>query len=319
MNIHFCSRPRLCSWLCSWPVLIVCVVLLGSCSDTAIDPFENDEKYFTVYGFLDDLENTHVLRVIPVTRRAERIEGVGDAQAKIDAEVFTTDLNSGVRTKWTHNLEKLSDGSFGHIYRASFPVTANKRYKLEIIRSDGIKTTAITRVPFISEADLFEMGPEIISEDSSLVYRDIKIPRIPSPWDIQGIYLWGGGGVDDIRINRRIYVPYGRAGHRTDDGGWQIRVNISDDQRYVRENVKLSIENNRIDENTAVGVSAMGLQIRLLDEGWDPPNGIFDPEILSKPGVLSNVENGYGYFGSVGLYVQEWNIEHLSVLLGYDF
>jgi hypothetical protein len=146
------------------------------------------------------------------------------------------------------------------------------------------------------------------------VYRDIKIPGLASPWDIQAIYLWASGP-----INRRIFVPYGRAGQRTEDGGWQLRINISDDQADVIENVAWSVEQGMISAGDAFGVSAMGLQIRVLDENWDPPEGIFDPEILAQPGTLSNVENGFGFFGSVGLYIEEWNVEHLSPLLGHPY
>lgn len=309
------------SWVrrLTFPVILILGIGLGACSDTTIDPFENDGNYFTVYGFLDETENSHVLRVIPVTRRAEKIMDPADPQGSIDAEVYTTDMNSGVRTRWTHSLEKLSDDSYGHIYRANFLVRAQKTYKLEIIRSDGATTTATTKVPYINRANLFELGPEVFSEDSSLVYMDIKIPEIPSPWEIQAIYNWGGGGIDDNRINRRIFVQYGREGERTSDDGWALRLNISDDQQHVRDNVQESIDNNQIGIGTPVGITHTGLQIRILDQGWDPPNGIFDPEELSEPGKLSNVENGYGYFGSVGLYIQEWNIEHLSTILGYDY
>jgi hypothetical protein len=300
-------------------VAIIGLTFFASCSDTTIDPFENDGNYFTVFGFLDELESDHVLRVVPISRYAEKIEGVGDAQASIDAEVFTTDLNSGIRTRWTHHLEKLSDGTYGHIFRANFLVGARKRYRLEVIRSDGKMTTAETTVPYVSEADLFELGPEVISEDSSLVYRDIKIPKIPSPWEIQGVYLWGAGQELDQPINDRIFVQYGRSGSRTDDGGWQMRLNISDDQYYVRESYQWAVDTGRFSDTTPMGVSSAGVQVRILDSGWDPPGGVFDAKILSQPGRMSNVVNGYGYFGSVGLYVQEWNIEHLSVLLGYEY
>ena len=94
---------------------------------------------------------------------------------------------------------------------------------------------------------------------------------------------------------------------------------MSDDQFWVNESVQWSIDNHQFLEGTPVGLTHTGLQIRMLDSGWDPPGGIFDPEILAQPGALSNVENGYGYFGSVGLYIQEWNIEHLSTVLGYPF
>ncbi len=160
----------------SWPFLTFCIALLSSCGDTTIDPFQNEGNYYTVYGFLDDLENTHVLRVIPVTRRAERINSPTDDQASIDAVVYTTDLNTGIRTKWAHSLEKMSDGSYGHIYRASFLVTAQKRYKLEIIRSDGKMTTAITEVPTVQARTYLNLAPRFFLK-THRTYTEMSISR----------------------------------------------------------------------------------------------------------------------------------------------
>lgn len=116
-----------------------------------------------------------------------------------------------------------------------------------------------------------------------------------------------------------MYVQHGQSGYRTADGGWQLRLTISEDQAVVRENIQWSIDTGDITEATLVGITALGVQLRILDQDWDPPAGVFDPEVLSAPGVFSNVINGYGRFGSIGLYIQEWNAEHLSVALGYDF
>lgn len=295
------------------PVLaLILAGTLSGCDDTLIDPFDNEERYFTVYGYLDMLETRHTLRVVPITRFAENIETI-DGESDIDAQVFTTDMVSGQRTQWQHKYTELDDGTFGHIFEAQFLVSANRTYKLEIVRSDGKTTTAETTVPVINSASLFEKGPVVFEQDSTLIYQDLRIPQITSPWEVNLIYLWGSGP-----INRRIFVPYGRPGQRTDNG-WQMRINLSDDQQAVRENVQWSIDQGMIPNADEYGVSAMGVQIRMLDTNWDPPNGVFDPEVLAQPGVLSNVENGYGFFGSVGLYIEEWNIEALSPDLGHPF
>jgi len=295
-------------------LLFASLILFSACDDTVIDPFQNEEEYFTVYGYLDMLESEHTLRVVPLTRFAENILAESESQGEIDAEVYTTDLVSGARIKWTHKLSELDDGTLGHTYVARFSVRANRTYRLEVIRSDGKMTTAETHVPVIHTPTLFERGPIVFENDSTLVYRDIKIPQIASPWDIQAIYLWGSGP-----INRRVYVPYDRTGDRTADGGWQMRINISDDQTTVLDNVAWSVERDQIAATDPFGVSAMGLQIRILDENWDPPNGLFDPEVLAQPGTMSNVENGNGFFGSIGLYIEEWNIGILSSQLGHPY
>ena len=42
-------------------LLVAFVWSASGCSDTFVDPFLNDGKYFTVYGFLDELESAHSL------------------------------------------------------------------------------------------------------------------------------------------------------------------------------------------------------------------------------------------------------------------
>ena len=297
-----------------WPVVAALVLGLTGCGDTVIDPFETSGHYFTVYGYLDFRVSSHAIRVIPVSRRQENIDGVSDAQATIDAEVYTTDLNSGERVQWNHTLSPLEDGTFGHVFRATFRVSQQHTYRLEVIRSDGIIASAETKVPHIGVPNLFELGPEVFSADSTELYQDIHIPEISSPWQMDVAYLWGAAGT-----NQRANVAYHRAGERAPDGGWNVRIHISDDQEAVRENIQEIFRLSGFEPDTPVGIHSMGIRVHMLDENWDPPDGIFDPEQLAFPGALSNVTNGYGFFGSIGVYQQLWNIEHLSVVLGYDF
>ncbi len=292
--------------------LFCLLFVLTACEDTFIDPYNNDERYFTVYGYLDALERNHEVRVIPITRTPQRFTNNENPESQLDAKVRSINMLTGETTEWRHSLEELEDGTFGHIFRATFLVTAGVIYRLEVERSDGIMAYAETTVPSIPSASLFESGPVQFSDDSTIVFQNIHIPQISSPWDIQAVYLWGGGP-----INRRVFVPYGRRGERTADGGWDLTVEISADQQFVREN----IEQSRIqgfEVPVDVVLSAMGVQVRVLDKNWDPPEGIFDPEVLADPGILSNVENGYGFWGAMGLYRQEWNACELSGVLGYE-
>jgi len=286
----------------------------SSCSDTLIDPFENEEKYFTIWGYLDQLSADHALRVIPVTRFAEHILSPTDPQAQMDAEVYSTDLTSGERRRWNHELSKLSDGSYGHVFKSHFLINPKRSYRIEVIRSDGKTTGAETRVPGIDSDTLFVRSPVVWEQDSSFVYQDITIPQIASPWDIQALYRWHGGDQ-----SFRMSVPYGRPGVRTEDGGWKVRLNITEDRPAVQKTVDWAIGIGMIPPSGEHQLVTMGFQVRILDANWDPPNGIFDPEILAQPGVLSNVENGHGFFGSIGLFIQEWQVHEISKALGYPY
>lgn len=285
-----------------------------SCSDTTIDPFENDEKYYTIWGYIDVLNTEHSVRVVPVTRYPEHITSPIDDQAQIDAEVYSVDLSNGERKRWVHSLEELEDGTFGHVFTGRFIVNSKRSYRLEVIRSDGKMTSAETTVPGVTSDTLLVRSAVVWENDSTYVYQDFVIPGISSPWDIN-VYYWWEGGI----AKQGVYVPYGRVGERTSGGGWKLRAHISDDQIKVWERVQWALDEGLLTPTDGHGLVAMGIQVRILDRNWDPPQGIFDPEILAQPGVLSNVENGYGFFGSVGLYTQEWGVEDISEGLGFPF
>ncbi len=295
-------------------VIAVVVLSTSGCDDTTIDPFDNDERYFTVYGYLDELKTRHELRVVPVSRFAENILAESESQGTIDAKVFTTDMSTGRRIEWQHTFSPLNDGTYGHVFHAEFLASAGREYKLEVIRSDGKMASAVTKVPKINEAYHFERGSEVYKNDSTLVYLDVSIPDISSPWEVQAIYFWGTGLVD-----QRLLIPYGRPGHRLEGGGWTMRMNISEDQAEVEKDVEWSRTVGILAPGDPWGLNSIGFQIRVLDDNWDPPGGVFDPEVLAQPGAMSNIVNGYGFFGSIGLYTEEWNAEHLSLFFGHPW
>ncbi len=287
-----------------------------SCEDAVLDPFSNDGQYYTIYGYLDSLERNHKLRVIPVTRRAQRITGPEAEGSQLDATVRSIDMLTGEVRIWNHSLEQLQDGTYAHIFRSSFIISENVVYRIEVERSDGAMTYAETRVPNIPEKNLIEIEPWNISADSSVVTQKVHLPRIASPWNVQAVYSWGAGPLGPGTDNTRIFAPYGRVGTRTPDGGWDVTMTVSEDQVYVRENMKEAFENFENNGLPRLLVS-MGIQVRVLDENWDPPEGIFDPEVLAFPDQVTNVVNGYGFFGSFGLFREEWDACQLSGVLGY--
>ena len=58
--------------------------------------------------------------------------------------------------------------------------------------------------------------------------------------------------------------------------------------------------------NASTALAGLGMTITVLDEAFVPPGGEFDLETLVQPGTFSNVENGFGFIGSVGRFSVEW-------------
>lgn len=298
------------------PLLILLSVSSGlACSDTTIDPFENEDKYFTIWGYLDQLSSSHQLRVIPVTRFPENVGDPALPENRIDATVYSVDLTTGNRTRWSYEIAELEDGSHGHVFKSHFVINPKRSYRIEVVRSDGKMTTATTRVMAIDSDTLIVKDPVVWSVDSTDAYQDIYIPQIASPWEVQARYIWVGGDQE-----MKLLIPYGRPGVRTPDGGWKLRINVSADQVEVKKHTAWAQSIGMIPPSGAYSLRGWGVQIRILDENWDPPNGVFDPEVLAQPGVLSNVENGYGFFGSIGLYTEAWSIDRkTSRALGHPY
>ena len=283
--------------------ILLCVAL-PACDDTTIDPFNNEGRFYTIWGFLEtSFENTEqAVRVVPVTRFPERITDPLEPQAEIDAVVTSTDLATGRAVRWDHHLERLDDGTYGHVFRADFFVEAGHTYRLEVERSDGTTAWAETTVPAT-----FTIRPERatprVAPDGDVV-QDVLLPGVTSPWDLQVRYCVGGSF-----SCTQMPLAYGRVGERT-DAGWRFTINITDDQSRLSALLGQPA--------SAFQFAAMGLDVRILDKQWAPPGDVFDPEVLAQPGRLSNVENGYGFFGAIGVLQDDWPIsQDLRDLLGF--
>lgn len=292
-------------------VIIGILVSLSGCGDTFLDPYDNEQRYFTVYGFLDPNKTRQTIRVIPISRFAEDIQGPAEDQAFIDARVYTRNLTDSTSTLWEHELKRLDDGSYVHLYHASFFVKAGTTYRLDIIRNDGVMASATTTVPRPpSDKVVLASGP-VVQQDSTVV-QEIALPDIPALWDLQAIYLVEGPSYRD-----RVFVPYKTPSGPAADGLWKYRLNITADQDSIIARAQRFMQGASVD-TLPVTLTALGVQFRIIDENWQPLFGEEDMVKLSQPGVISNVVNGYGIFGSMGLYREEWQVSpQVANVLGY--
>ncbi len=64
----------------------------------------------------------------------------------------------------------------------------------------------------------------------------------------------------------------------------------------------------------------VGMKLSVTSDDWRPPGGVFDPDVLIQPGTFSNVENGFGFWGSVAQLDAEWTLPRATyVKLGYPY
>ena len=294
-------------------IATICLTAVFStgCSDTIIDPFSNEGNYFTVYGFLDPGAQTQRIRVIPVTRRGGDILSTFDLQSEIDAEVVSQHITDStvIFTNWTHELEQLDDKTYGHFFHADIRVDPGDRYRLEIIRSDGAKSSAITVVPQILDLgylEHFEPAPNV----SGQIVQLVSLPADKNIWDFDAVYTFEGAGE-----SKRLMVQYGSSAVNRSGGVFNIELLLDRDRKLIRDELFKSVV---VRGNNPVSLTRIGLMLRVVDPNWYPLTESSDIELLAKPEAFSNVDNGYGLWGALGIYFVEWNVDlEMSALLGY--
>lgn len=294
--------------------------LSTGCDDPFIDPFANDDRWFTVWGWVDPDAPRQEVRVIPVTRRPSIITGTSDNNSEINARVFSINLDSGIETEWDHRLATLEDGTFGHVFSADLFVRPDDSLRLEVRRSDGKVTWAETRVPRPAPIDPDEVGPVYEAEDGHLM-QDILLRDVERPWSVRVLYRVEGS----LLGKWYTAVEYRQSGHSDGQGNWIFTVDLTTDQEKIRADIKAAVEAGavprpEIGEIPSAGLNRMNVGVLELGEGWDLPSGEFDDEIFAFPDALTNVVNGYGYWGSGSRSTNQWIVpDSVSRRLGWPF
>lgn len=290
--------------------LSLCSVLLfAGCDDTFVDPFDNDGKIYSVFGFLDSFAFQQRVRVIEIKRYPERIRTPTDVQATIDARVHSTDLTTGQIIHWRHSLERLDDGMYAHIFSADFQPREGRTYRLTVTRNDGRTATAETRVPYLSRSTPVDFDPASIRRFSTPNNVPVRIEGIPSVGQIVVRYRVSATDTVDIQLEKRlpIDISYGRSGGPDGSGGWKFYLDIPRDGRIIADSIAhLQAERKLGPAN--VHVYAMTIQLQMMDDKWIPLGEDVDVVELSQPGVFTNIENGYGYWGAVSNVLQDFEL-----------
>lgn len=274
-------------------VAVAVAALVASGCEDQVNPFIDEDRFYSVFGFLDTATDTQYVRVV-----ALRKEFADSGAAGIDARVFTTERETGRTTEWRDSVITFSDGSVGHVFLGDFRPVPGWTYDLVVERSDGIRATAHTTVPVRSDVDIEDpilSGPQIAFQ--RVTWSDIDAP----PFRVE---LWyrvaGTSPIEPFRDAVVVYPDEGtRLGEPLDDDAWQVVVSLSADREKVNEILGAS-------SDSSPQLFGVGMRLTMSDDQWRPPDGVFDEEVLVQPGTFSNVDGGFGFFGSVNQYTVEW-------------
>ncbi len=264
--------------------LLACLFTMG-CEESVNTRLEIDRP-FSVWGLINPKADTHAVRVFEIENTIRLVR-----PDPLDAVVTTILMQTGERQAWQDSVIQLPGGAYRHVYWAAFEATAGDTYRLDVTRSDGATSSAITTVPPPVSLEVLEADTTRVREVIQPLFihgAPPNMPRIDVEYRLFGIHP-GGSRL----ISKDVVIPY--AGKPVQkEGGWLLEIDLMADFGVIfqvfDDDGELSTE--------IIDLQEIEVRFHIGDEDWVSPVGVFDAEFLVEPGVFSNIENGFGFFGS---------------------
>lgn len=278
----------------SFAYIFACVsaILLLGCTET-VDPNLGTDRPYTLWGLINPKADTHAVRIFEIKENIELVR-----PEPLDATVTSFHVQSGQERVWKDSLVQLADGDYRHVYWAAFSAKEGDTFRLTVRRSDGATSSALTTVPP-------PISLEVLPPDSTKVFDVIlpvmiqgvppALPRVDVEYDVESVTPDGV-----FLAAEPVTVSYdGRA--MPEDRGWLLEIDLRDDFDTIS-----AVYEERDLPLDLLKLRGMELRVHVGDENWVSPVGFFDEDFLVEPGILSNVQNGFGFFGSGYLETTSW-------------
>lgn len=266
--------------------------VLSACEDS-VDPILENNRQFTLFGTLDMNQDTQFVRVIPIRTTLRP-----DPDVLSQIAFASTDLTSGETRVWDDSLLTFEDGTVGLVFYAPLRIRPGHTYRVEVTSPLlELATVAETTVPELPTTVTI-LPAELSGGTGGAIGRGSQTVR----WNDLGttpfaVDVWYRFLPAEAAAFRDVQMPY------TPDNGpegsdWLVELDLRQD--------RLALDTIAIVDPNTIPLAGVGVLMTVLDGAFVPPGGTFDPEILAQPGTFSNVENGFGFVGSVGRFAAEW-------------
>ncbi len=257
------------------------------------------ERPFTVYGYIDPKADTQYVRVFPVSPTQLQLA----SPEPLDAVVTFNDLQAGTTITARDSIVQFFSGRYGHVFWAPFQPEHGSSYALSIRRSDGATSTAATDVPPDLEFQRGTPYTEFQFEAQGFV------PLLPMDFfgqEMRLLRLTARYEVELLNVGRQVVeIPY-LAEVEPGGSGWHLEVNLQTDYNLIYDALRdLRVRYGQ----DLIEFIALDMVPEVANPEWNPPGGVFDPDLLAEPGVFDNVENGFGFFGSAYQEVHRYAVE----------
>ncbi len=294
-------RP-ICSGSCLICAALI-LVLISGCEEDVTAVLGTDRPY-SLYGVLSPELDSQWVRVFPIEDRLEP-----ETAQQLDADFISRDLLTDEEYVWRDSLILDAFGQPAHVFWAPFTAEYGHDYHLHVRRADGAESSVTVSVP--PRTDIVVQEAEVTSTISRIpVLIAGGAPRLLRVEVEYGVgYLPAG---DANPTGGLVVVPYSDLIHQSPEG-WIVPIDLESDFHAVSDSLVDRID-RPIDRGFGLVLNVIRLQLIVASEEWNPPGGVFNPEVLVQPGTLSNVSNGFGFVGAGYRHSKEWIPEPRAAL-----
>jgi len=262
---------------------LLVALLLAGCEEDVVAILGTDQPY-TLWGVLNPLADTQFVRVFPI----EGTLNPGTPEP-LNAQFVSTDLETGEEHLWRDSVIVDDRGLVGHVFYAPFQVEYMHTYHLRITGQEEQSSSAEVEVPVRTTLTLGE--PDTTQSVLLPGYVLNNPPHlVRSELTFRVAYNTGftDGGCPIYNFGQFI-VPYDDRIRPREDGWWFI-VNLREVHNFVET---VALEDPSYLPQYGITLGSIRFDTIVANEGWDPPGGIFDPNVLVQPGTMRNVEIGF--------------------------
>lgn len=147
---------------------------LNSCEESTINPFEDEQAIYSIYGALSIDNSINYIRV-----RKLDIPLLADSTAKIDGTVVFTDIETGVSSTLRDTVVNFS-GNFTQNFILDQQLELDRAYEIRVERSDdGAVSRSTFTTPKQTDLSLYINFPELQCETSiTFTYKNVRDPEL---------------------------------------------------------------------------------------------------------------------------------------------
>lgn len=273
-------------------LLFGAVLLFFSSCNSSFDPLEeNDNYFFSMYGYLDASADTQWVRIMPLS------ETLYPDSAFLDS----TNVEVTLHSLETDELVTMQDSVFhfgNDISAWNFSTThqlqPDHTYLLSATNAEGNSSQTSITMPSEFPTPVVYLGISTIGE---IINAVVEIQGVEHLADLQSIYQIyfrspeEEGCPSEVPSNNTqlFSIPNIDKANRTTNG-FVADLSMEEDERYIR---------SRIGTSANICIYPQQFFIASANEEW-LDFSVIDDEIISLPEGISNIENGVGYI--VGVY-----------------